>query len=65
MPLPVGLSYGKSDPVDALAVARAALREPGLPAARLDGPERDIRLLAAHREDLVAERKRARPAHIP
>ncbi|HEX9034725.1 MAG TPA: IS110 family transposase [Streptosporangiaceae bacterium] len=51
-------SYGKSDPIDALAVARAALREPGLPAARLDGPERDVRLLADHREDLVAERTR-------
>jgi transposase len=52
-------TYGKSDPIDALAVARAALREPGLPAARLDGPERDLRLLADHREDLVAERTRA------
>ena len=52
-------TYGKSDPVDALAVARAALREPGLPAARLDGPERELRLLADHREDLVAERTRA------
>ena len=49
-------TYGKSDPIDALAVARAALREPGLPAARLDGPERDLRLLTDHREDLVAER---------
>src|SRR4051794_27361605 len=27
---------GKSDPIDALAVARAALREPDLPAAHLD-----------------------------
>ena len=52
-------TYGKSDPIDALAVARAALREPGLPAARLDGPERELRLLADHREDLVAERTRA------
>jgi transposase len=51
-------SYGKSDPIDALAVARAALREPGLPAARLDGPERELRLLTDHREDLVAERTR-------
>lgn len=51
-------TYGKSDPIDALAVARAALREPGLPAARLDGPERQLRLLADHREDLVAERTR-------
>jgi transposase len=52
-------TYGKSDPIDALAVARAALREPGLPAARLDGPERELRLLVDHREDLVAERTRA------
>ena len=28
---------GKSDPIDALAVARAALREPDLPVAQLDG----------------------------
>jgi transposase len=51
-------SYGKSDPIDALAVARAALREPNLPTARLDGIEREIRLLVDHREDLVAERTR-------
>lgn len=51
-------TYGKSDPIDALAVARAASREPGLPTARLDGPERDLRLLVDHREDLVAERTR-------
>ena len=51
-------TYGKSDPIDALAVARAALREPGLPSARLDGPERELRLLVDHREDLVAERTR-------
>lgn len=49
---------GKSDPIDALAVARAALRE-DLPAATLDGPDRDVRLLVDHREDLVAERTRA------
>ena len=51
-------SYGKSDPIDALAVARAALREPDLPTARLDGIEREVRLLVDHREDLVAERTR-------
>jgi len=39
-------------------VARAALRD-DLPAARLDGPEREVRLLLDHREDLVAERTRA------
>jgi transposase len=51
-------SFGKSDPIDALAVARAALREPSLPTARLDGREREVRLLVDHREDLVAERTR-------
>ena len=49
---------GKSDPIDALAAARAALREPGLPAAHLDGPSRLLRLLVGHREDLVGERTR-------
>jgi transposase len=49
---------GKSDPIDALAVARAALREPELPVACLDGVERQVRLLVDHREDLVAERTR-------
>jgi transposase len=49
-------TYGKSDPIDALAVARAALREPNLPIARLDGPSRDLRLLVDHREDLVRDR---------
>jgi transposase len=53
-------TYGKSDPIDALAVARAALREPALPLARLDGPSRDLRLLVDHRDDLV----RDRTAHI-
>jgi transposase len=51
-------SYGKSDPIDALAVARAALREPDLPTAQLAGPDRELRLLVDHREDLVAERTR-------
>lgn len=51
-------SFGKSDPIDALAVARAALREPDLPVAKLDGAEREVRLLVDHREDLVGERTR-------
>lgn len=51
-------TYGKSDPIDALAVARAAQRHPDLPAAQLDGPSRELRLLVDHREDLVAERTR-------
>jgi transposase len=49
---------GKSDPIDALAVAHAAQREGDLPAARLDGPEREIRLLVDHRDDIVTERTR-------
>jgi transposase len=49
-------TYGKSDPIDALAVARAALRHPDLPSARLDGPARELRLLVDHREDLVKDR---------
>ena len=46
---------GKSDPIDALAIARAALREglETLPTARLTGAELEIRLLALHRERLV------------
>ncbi len=51
-------TYGKSDPIDALAVARAALRHPDLPAAQLDGPSRELRLLVDHREDLLTERTR-------
>lgn len=52
--------FGKSDPLDADAVARAAIRVgiDALPAARLAGPEREIALLLDHREDLVAERTR-------
>jgi transposase len=51
---------GKSDPIDALAIARAALREgiDTLPTARLAGAELEIRLLAVHRERLVTARTR-------
>lgn len=47
---------GKSDPIDALAVARAGLREPDLPTAQLDGPSREVKLLVDYRESLVRER---------
>src|SRR5215207_101239 len=49
---------GKSDPIDALNVARVALREglQSFPAAHLDGPELDLRLLVDHRERLVRHR---------
>src|SRR5438477_119365 len=55
-----GRARGKSDPIDTLAVARAALREP-----RLDLPRpgeaalRELKLLVDHRDDLVDERRRA------
>jgi transposase len=55
-----GRLRGKSDPIDALAVARAALREPNLSRPRPDeAPFRDLKLLVDHRDDLVDERRRA------
>src|SRR6266516_2371768 len=55
-----GRARGKSDPIDALAVARAALREPDLSRPRPDEqPFRELKLLVDHREDLVDERRRA------
>jgi len=49
---------GKSDSIDAIAVARAALREglDALPVAQMDGPELDLRLLVDHRERLIRQR---------
>lgn len=51
-------SRGKSDPIDALAVARAALREgpETLPGAHLDEAALELKLLLDHREDLVKAR---------
>jgi transposase len=53
-----GRQPGKSDPIDAIAVARAALREgvETLPAAHLDERALEIRLLLDHHDDLVARR---------
>jgi transposase len=53
-----GRERGKSDLIDAIAVARAALREgvERLPVAELAGVELDIRLLVDHRERLVRMR---------
>lgn len=49
---------GKSDAIDATAVARAALREgpATLPTAHLDERALEIRLLLDHHDDLVADR---------
>ena len=49
-------SWGKSDPIDALAVARAVLREPGLPVASHDEVSREFKLLSDRRDDLVTQR---------
>jgi len=47
---------GKSDPIDALAIGRASVREPGLPRAEHTHASREVKLLVDHREDLVATR---------
>jgi transposase len=54
-----GRTRGKSDAIDALAAARAALREPNLDRPR-PGEERlrELKLLVVHRDDLVDERRR-------
>lgn len=51
---------GKSDPIDALAVARAVVREgiDHFPVAFLDPEAMEIRLLHDHREQLIGERTR-------
>ena len=51
------LGKGKTDPVDALAIARITVREPQLPPVRLTvGPAADLRALLDYRDDLVRER---------
>jgi transposase len=54
-----GRTRGKSDPIDALAIARAALRERDLSRPRPgEQAYREIKLLVDHRDDLVDERRR-------
>ena len=48
---------GKSDPIDALAVARAVLREPDLPRATHDETSFNLKLLVDRRDDLVTIRR--------
>lgn len=52
----IARTRGKSDPIDALAVARAALREPDLPVATHDEVSRELKLLVDRRDDLVKRR---------
>jgi len=51
---------GKSDQIDALAIARAVVKDgvESFPVAHLDQRAMEIRLLSDHRKDLVAERTR-------
>lgn len=51
---------GKSDPADALAIARVVLAEPALPPVRRADASRELQLLVEAREDLVAEMTRVR-----
>jgi transposase len=51
---------GKTDPGDALAIARVTAREADLPPVRTADATRDIGLLVKAREDLVAEATRVR-----
>jgi transposase len=54
-----GRTRGKSDPIDALAIARAALREPDLGRPQLgEQVFRDLKPLVDHRDDLVDARRR-------
>lgn len=49
---------GKSDPRDALAIARVTAREERLPPVRADSPARDLKLLCDYRQQLLGERTR-------
>jgi transposase len=49
---------GKSDPADALAIARITAREPRLRAVRAPALSDELKLLVTAREELVAERVR-------
>ena len=51
---------GKSDPGDALAIARVTLREPDLPPVRLEDRTTELGLLADARDDLVHAQTQAR-----
>jgi transposase len=51
---------GKSDPGDALAIARVTAREADLPPIRRDDPTSELGHLLAAREDLIAEATRIR-----
>src|SRR5262245_59323991 len=49
--------HGKSDPRDAVSIARVTAREQLAP-ARTDSPARDLKLLSDYRDQLMSERTR-------
>ena len=51
-------THAKTDPIDALLVARITLRDEDLPTVRTDGPLDDLRALVRYRRELLAERTR-------
>lgn len=51
---------GKSDPGDALAIARVTLREPDLPPVRLEDRSEELGLLVDARDEVVGAQTRAR-----
>jgi transposase len=51
-----GRNHSKTDPIDALIIARIVLRDEQLPAVRTSGYVEDVRLLVHYRRDLIAER---------
>ena len=53
------LGKGKTDPVDAFAIARITAHDPTLPPVRLTiGPAADLRALLDYRDDLVVNAAR-------
>lgn len=53
-----GRNQSKTDPIDALIIARIVLRDSELPAVRTAGRLEDLRLLVHYRRELIAERTR-------
>jgi transposase len=51
-------NHAKTDPIDALIIARTVLRDADLPAVRASGPVEDLRDLVHYRRELLAERNR-------
>jgi transposase len=53
-----GRNHSKTDPIDALIIARVVLRDQDLPAVRVCGASEDLRVLVHYRRDLISERTR-------